>query len=565
MRRAKAAGKAATGIATKAATEIATLTTAEAAVETMVRNGIDTLYCLPGVQNDMFFDALHGAQDRIRPIHTRHEQSTAYMALGAAMATGKPQAYAVVPGPGFLNTTAALSTAYSCNAPVLAVVGQIQAATIGHNIGQLHEIPDQLAIMRGLTKWSDRIYSPADAPLKVAEAFRHMRSGRTRPAGLECAIDVWGRKAAVALPPGPCAPDVVPVDTDAAEAAAKLLGGAANPMIFVGSGALDASAEVTRLAGLLQAPVVMGKMGRGVLDGRNPLALSTVEAHGLWPQVDVALAVGTRFQQPIQAWGTDANLKVIRIDADPDEIERLQKPALGIVGDAAPVLRAIIAALGKHNRKRASRTEEMAEVHAKGRTAIARLEPQLSLLGAIREALPEDGIFVDELTQLGYAARISFPTYGPRTYISPGYQGTLGWGLGTALGVKAACPHKAVVSISGDGGFLFQVQELATSVQHRIPIVIVLVNDGAYGNVRRIQATGYGNRLIASDLLNPDFNKLAGAFGVNFARATNPTALRKAMEKGFAADTTTLIEVPAGVMPDPWSLIRQGRNRPAKP
>jgi acetolactate synthase-1/2/3 large subunit len=559
MARARTAAK------TAAATEIATMTTAEAAVETMHRNGIDTLYCLPGVQNDMFFDALHGAQEHIRPIHTRHEQSTAYMALGAAMATGNPQAYAVVPGPGFLNTTAALSTAYSCNAPVLALVGQIQAATIGHNLGQLHEIPDQLAIMRGLTKWSERISSPADAPLKVTEAFRQMRSGRRRPAGLECAIDVWGRKAAVALPPGPCAPDIAPVDADAAEAAAKLLGNAVNPMIFVGSGALDASPEVTRLAELLQAPVVMHKMGRGVLDGRNPLALSTVEAHELWPRVDVALAVGTRFLTPQQAWGTDAGLQVIRIDADPDEIERVRKPALGIVGDAAPVLRAIAAALGRHNRRRASRAEEMAGVHARANALIARLEPQLSLLGAIREALPEDGIFVDELTQIGYAARISFPTYAPRTYISPGYQGTLGWGLGTALGVKAACPDRAVVSITGDGGFMFQVQELATSVQHRLPVVVVLVNDGAYGNVRRIQATGYGNRLIASDLLNPDFNRLAGAFGVNFARATTPAALRKAMEKGFAADTTTLIEVPAGVMPDPWSLIRQGRNRPAGP
>ena len=557
MRRAKTAAKTAAATA-----ETTTMTTAEAAIETMVRNGIDTLYCLPGVQNDMFFDALHGAQDRMRPIHTRHEQSTAYMALGAAMATGKPQAYAVVPGPGFLNTTAALSTAYACNAPVMAVVGQIQASTIGHNLGQLHEIPDQLAIMRGLTKWSDRITSPGDAGLKVTEAFRQMGSGRKRPVGLECAIDVWGRKAAVALPPGPCVPDAMVVDTDLAEAAAKLLGGAKQPMIFVGSGALDASAEVTELSAMLQAPVVMGKMGRGVLDGRNPLALSSVEGHELWARADVVLAVGTRLLTPLQGWGTDAGLKIIRVDADPDEIERVQKPALGIVGDAAPVLRAILAALGKHNGKRPSRAAEMAEVHGRANALIARLEPQLSLLGAIRDALPEDGIFVDELTQLGYAARISFPTYAPRTYISPGYQGTLGWGLGTALGVKAACPDRAVVSVTGDGGFMFQVQELATSVQHGLPIVIVLVNDGAYGNVRRIQATGYGNRLIASDLRNPDFMKLAGAFGVHGVRATTPDALRKAMVKGFAADTTTLIEVPAGVMPDPWNLIRQGRNRP---
>ncbi len=540
------------------------LTAAEAAISTMIANGVDTLYCLPGVQNDHFFDALHGAQDKLRPIHTRHEQATAYMALGAAMATGKPQAFSVVPGPGFLNTTAALSTAYACNAPVLAVVGQIQSNTIGQNLGQLHEIPDQLAIMRGLTKWSDRVRSPQEAATLTQEAFRHMRSGRPRPAGIECPIDIWGRRADVVLPAAPAVADAQPVDTDAVQAAAKLLGAAKRPLIFVGSGAQGASAEVTELAHQLQAPVVSQKMGRGVLDGRDPLSVSTVEAHGLWAEADVVLAVGTRLLIPLQAWGLDADLKIIRIDADPDELERIAKPAIGIVGDAAPVLRAILADLGQHNAKRPSRAAEMAEVHAKGNAAIARLEPQLSYLAAIRDELPEDGIFVDELTQLGYAARISFPTYQPRTYISPGYQGTLGWGLSTALGVKAACPDRAVVSVTGDGGFMFQVQELATSVQHNLPIVIVLVNDGAYGNVRRIQATSYGNRLIASDLQNPDFMKLADAFGVQGIRAKTADALRKALRKGFASNVTTLIEIPAGVMPDPWSLLRQGRARPRK-
>lgn len=562
MRRAKSATPQVTAAAS-APPATQRMSTAEATIEAMISNGIDTLYCLPGVQNDHFFDALHGAQDRIRPIHTRHEQATAYMALGAAMATGKPQAYSVVPGPGFLNTTAALSTAYACNAPVLAVVGQIASATIGQNLGQLHEIPDQLAIMRGLTKWADRIASPADAPVKMAEAFRKMRSGRPRPVAVECAIDVWGRRADVVMPTA-TAGDVTPVDTDATAAAAKLLGAAKRPLIFVGSGALEASAEVTALAEMLQAPVVSQKMGRGILDSRNPLSVSTVEAHALWGAADVVLAVGTRLLTPLQSWGLDADLKIIRIDADPDELERLAKPAIGIVGDAAPVLRAILADLPRHNTKRPSRTAEMAEVHARGNAAIAFLQPQLSYLAAIRDELPQDGIFVDELTQLGYAARVSFPTYAPRTYISPGYQGTLGWGLATALGVKVAHPDRQVVSVTGDGGFMFNVQELATAVQHRIPIVIVLVNDGAYGNVRRIQATSYGNRLIASDLQNPDFMKLADAFGVQGLRAKTPEQLRKALRKGFASDLATLIEVPAGPMPDPFGLLRQGRARPLK-
>src|SRR5689334_18441006 len=175
-------------------------TTGEAAVATLIQNGIDTMFCLPGVQNDYLFDAMHGAQNRLRVIHTRHEQGAAYMATGAAMATGKPSVYAVVPGPGFLNTTGALCTAYGANAPVLALVGQIAQSAIGRGYGHLHEIPDQLGIMRSLTKYADRIHAPHEAPLKVTEAFREMRSGRKRPVALECAIDVWSRRAPVTIP-----------------------------------------------------------------------------------------------------------------------------------------------------------------------------------------------------------------------------------------------------------------------------------------------------------------------------------------------------------------------------
>ncbi|MGH7155967.1 MAG: thiamine pyrophosphate-binding protein, partial [Acetobacteraceae bacterium] len=438
------------------------MTTGEAAVASLAANGIDTLFCLPGVQNDHLFDALHKAQDRIRPIHTRHEQGAAYMALGAAMASGQPSAYAVVPGPGFLNTTAALCTAYAVNAPVLAVVGQIAASTIGRGTGQLHEIPDQLAVMRGLTKWADRIRAPYEAPAKIAEAFRQMRSGRRRPAALECAIDVWSRKAPVELR-AMAEPEHIPVDTDATARAAKLLGEAERPLIFVGGGAQDASAEVTALAELLQAPVVAHRMGQGVVDRRNPLALNTLAGWRLWAKADVVLAIGTRLATPLMQWGTDDKLKVIRIDADPEEIDRIARPTLGIVGDAATVVRAILHDVPKHNRRRESRQDELRALHAEVNQALAFLQPQIGLLDAIRAELPEDGIFVDELTQLGYVGRLTFPVYRPRTFLSPGYQGTLGWGVATATGVKVARPDVPVVAVSGDGGFMFTAQELATA------------------------------------------------------------------------------------------------------
>ena len=278
------------------------MTTGEATVATLAANGIDTLFCLPGVQNDHLFDALHKAQDRIRPIHTRHEQGAAYMALGAAMSSGRPSAYAVVPGPGFLNTTAALCTAYAVNAPVMAVVGQIAAATIGRGLGQLHEIPDQLAVMRGLTKWADRIRRRMRRPGRLPRRSCEMRSGRPRPVAVECPIDVWSRAAPVALC-APAQPEQAPVDTDAAARAAKLLGEAVRPLIVVGGGAQDASAEVTALAEMLQAPVIAHRMGQGVVDRRNPLAVNTLVGWRLWEHADVVLAVGTRLATQLLQWG----------------------------------------------------------------------------------------------------------------------------------------------------------------------------------------------------------------------------------------------------------------------
>ncbi|MEA3070805.1 MAG: acetolactate synthase large subunit, partial [Alphaproteobacteria bacterium] len=232
------------------------MTTAEAVVETLIVHGITTVYALPGVHNDHLFDALFKAADRIRTIHTRHEQGAAYMALGAALATGKPQTYAVVPGPGLLNSSAALLTAYGMNVPVLALVGQIPQATIGRGLGYLHEIRDQAGIISRLVDFSARIREPSEAAMLVAEAFRAMASGRPGPAVLECAMDVWGRSAptmAIGSPPPAATP---PVNDEAAEDAARRLATAKRPLIVVGGGAQNAAAEVGELSDILQAPVL---------------------------------------------------------------------------------------------------------------------------------------------------------------------------------------------------------------------------------------------------------------------------------------------------------------------
>ena len=534
----------------------APISTAEIVVRSLVANGVDTIFGLPGVQNDPLFAAFHDAQDKLRVIHTRHEQGAAYMALGAAMATGKPQAYVVVPGPGFLNAAGALCTAYACNAPVLALTGQIPQAMIGRNLGLLHELPDQLGILERLSKWSARIRAPHEAPAILHEAFRQMISGRPRPVALECPLDVWPRKAAVDLPDAAEADHAV-VDTDAIEVAAKLLGATRNPLIVVGGGAMAAGAELAELADALQAPVMHHRSGIGALDGRHPFSVSVMPGMKLWADADVVLAVGTRLQLQQMNFGVDAGLKIVRIDADPEEIDRIRRPAVGIVADAAEGLRALIDALSRHNQRRSSRVSEIATLKAAHLAeAEAKFPPQAAFIAALRTELPENGIFVDEVTQVGHVIRLFWQAYRPRSFLTPAYQGTLGWGVATALGAKAACPDAPVVCIAGDGGFMFNVQELASAVQHKLAVVFVLFNDNAFGNVRRMQVQDYGNRVIASDLRNPDFVKLAESFGMMAMRVSTPDALRGALKKAIAANEPVLIEVPVGELPSPWPMLR---------
>ncbi|HEV3186061.1 MAG TPA: thiamine pyrophosphate-dependent enzyme [Xanthobacteraceae bacterium] len=531
------------------------MTTAEATVAALLAHGIDTVYALPGVHNDDLFDAMFKASDRLRTVHTRHEQGAAYMALGAALATNRPQAYTVVPGPGLMNSGAALLTAYGMNAPVLALIGQIPGADIGRGFGHLHEIRDQAGILARLVDWSARIRAPHEAPRLVAEAIRAMGTGRPGPAALECAMDLWGRAGTIAQV-RPLPPPAVPIDEDAVMAAAKCLGAAARILIVCGGGAQHASAEVGELSAMLQAPVLGFRRGRGVLDSRDPLSVTFPLGHELWAEADAVLAVGTRIHLQQTMWGVDDKLAIIRVNADPEEPARLRKPAVALVGNAKPILRRLIDALPAHNRARPARRDELQERQAKLRARLAKLKPQLAYLDAIRAELPEDGIFVDEVTQVGFAARLALPVYKPRTFLSPGYQDNLGWGFATALGAQDARRDVPVLAISGDGGFLYTASELASAMRHRIPLVTVLFSDGAFGNVRRIQEERYGNRLIASDLANPDFVKFAESFGAAAERVRSPEELRPALRRAFARrDGPTLIEVPVGPMPSPWEFI----------
>ena len=539
------------------------MTGGQAIVNSLRTHGVDTVFGLPGGQMDHFFDAMYLEGDALQVIHSRHEQGAAYMAYGYAQSTGRVGTYAVVPGPGLLNSTAALATAWANNAPVLCVSGQVPASGIDSGYGHLHEINDQLGLIRHLTKWAERIEQPEDAPGQIAEAFRQLRTGRPRPVEVEMAMDVMAMQADVEPLDPVIEYPLPPIDLDRIDAAAKLLAEAKRPMIVIGSGALDAGEALLAVAEVLQAPVMSKRKGRGVIDDRYYLSQNLPAGHRLWAETDAVLAVGTRLMMPLTMWGMDDEMKLIRVDIDPQEITRICDPDVGILGDATMVMTALHDALQKYNRGRSSREEELTRLKARvGQEIREHVAPQVAFLDVIRDVLPDDGIFVDEITQVGFVSWYAFPVYRPRQFITAGNQGTLGYGYATALGVAIANPGKQVVQVSGDGGFMFTVQELSTAVQHQIDLVTVIFNDNKFANVERQQDEWFGGRNICTDLRNPDFVRLAEAFGATGYRAKSPDQLRTVLTEAFQAGGPVLIEVPvAERMPSPWRFIMMEQTR----
>ncbi len=540
-----------------------------AIVAQLVANGIDQVFGIPGAQTYPLFDALKLKSDHIRTFGARHEQTCAYMAFGAARATGKPAVYTVVPGPGVLNTTAALCTAMGTNTPVLCITGQVPSAYLGRGRGHLHELTDQLATLRPLVKWAARIERAADAPVLVNEAFRQMLSGRPGPVVLEMCWDVMAASGHVAPLPAavvPVAPAPSPAEIDAA---AALLAKAKRPMIFVGSGALEASAEVLALAEALDAPVTAHRGGRGVVAEDHALGMSGWSAHKLWPDTDVAIAIGTRLEMPYMRWSwlgpmidrPIAPPHIIRIDVDPAEMRRLV-PHAGIVAEAAAGARALHEAVQRLRPKPSAQQskaarERIAQAKTAARREVETVQPQMDYLDVIRACLPRDGIINTELTQVGFTSYFGYPVFEPRTYISEGFQGTLGHGFPAMLGVKAAKPDTPVVCITGDGGFQFALQDLATAKQENIALVTLVFNNGAYGNVLRDQRDRFGNRIMGAVLDNPDFVVLAGAYGIAGHRVTSPEALRSILTAALKTNAPALIEVqiPQGSEVSPWPFI----------
>jgi acetolactate synthase I/II/III large subunit len=353
-------------------------------------------------------------------------------------------------------------------------------------------------------------------------------------------------------------------DPDRIKAAADLIKASKRPVIFVGSGAIHAREEILELAEMIDAPVVAFRSGRGIVSNAHELGLTMAAAYRLWPNTDLMIGIGTRLELPTMSrWPYRPDgLKCVRIDIDPVEMRRYV-PDTAVIADAKAGTADLVAAVKKAGFSKSSgRRGEIREATAAARQEIQKVQPQMAYLNILREVLPANAIVTDELSQVGFASWYGFPVYEPRTFITSGYQGTLGSGFPTALGAKVANPNRPVVAITGDGGFMFAVQELSTAVQFKIGVVTLVFNNNAYGNVRRDQRERFDGRVVASDLVNPDFVKLAESFGVGAARVTSPDHFRSALEKALADGGPYVIsvEVPTDSEVSPWAFIHPAKN-----
>ena len=537
------------------------LSGAEVLIASLAREGIEVIFGIPGVQIMDAVDAIYRDKS-IRWISTRHEQTAAYMAYGYARTTDKIGVAMVLPGPGALNTAAAIGTAYTASAPVLLISGQIESYHIGFHRGVLHELDDQTEIFRYLTKWCGRALKVEDIPALLQEALAHLKSGRPRPVELEVPFDLWAEKADMSLA---VARSGLPQQVSPEEIgqAAKLLKSAERPLILAGGGAAKAkiSAEITRMVEQLNAPVVMTTEGQGSIHCEHPMCAGnfTLWLNPVFKEADVILVLGSRLRA---SGNTRLELrpdqKVIQVDHDPAELGRNHRIDLGIKADARAALTALIQEISTPSASRWL-SEEITGIRNDIKSRLEKTAPlQMSIIRSIRGVLTDDDIVVPDITNIGYWCDIAYPVNKAGTYIDSSYFATLGFAFPTALGAKIGNPDKNVVAICGDGGFPYAAMEMATAVQEKINVVTLLFTDNAYGTVTGIQRRQFGGRFIGNKLYNPDYVKFAESFGALGVRLSGHEDLGDALKSALAANRPALIEIPVPLLDTPWdALIEQ--------
>ena len=537
---------------------------AQALVRSLARHGVEVVFGLPGVQIMDVFDALYD-EPGIRMILTRHEQATTYMADGYARTTGKPGVALVVPGPGALNATAGLGTAYATSSPVLLVSGQIESYNLGQNRGALHEIGEQLDVFKHLTKWCGRSESVNEIPGMVRNAFREMSSGRPRPVEIEIPWDVLPMTDDTDLPE-PEGPGKQQPEPSQIREAAQLLAGASRPLIWAGGGTRDASpSELVDLAEALNAPVITTPEGKGAIPEDSPLSLgSFYYAHGpghiALPQADVILAVGSRMMfTPNVPWGIQPHQKVVQIDADPEELGRNVPATVGIAADARLGIQALLAELGGRTRASQWTGTEITAIRQQADREIREMAPlQVEIIETIRRELDDDAIMVAGTTDIGYWSHLAYPVLAPRSYLTSSYFATLGYAFPTALGAKAGNPGRQVVATTGDGGFGYASSELATAIQEGINVVTLVFNNEMLGASHHDQQQRFGGRVIGTRLHNPNFAQLAEAYGAVGVRLDSHEGLGDALRDALRTNLPVVIEVPIPNLAPPFQIAPRG-------
>ena len=532
-----------------AQTSVGIVRAADVLAEAIAAAGVGHVFGMPGSHSATVYDAITRL-GLTKTILVRNEQAGAYAADGYARATGRPGVVCTTAGPGATNALSGVAEAWADSVPLLLLTGQVNADRMHVECGAYHEI-DLEALLRPVTKFCATVKTPAEVQGLVAEAFAAMSSGRPRPAALILPQDVMRAEAVPSLyerPRRPADPSVARISD--LERAAVLLSRARRPIILAGGGALwsNAAGPLRELAGRLGAPVITSLNAKGLIDERDPFSLGharSARARVALPHADAMLAVGCRFTEVMTDWRRmPVPRDLVQIDIDPDQIGMNHPVSVGIVADASAALAALLPLIPERGRA------EWATLREQARSA--RPERPEWLIEALRELLPDESPLFTDACEMGYRMHTDYPAHRPRTFFYPSNYIALGWGFPAALGASVALgPDVPVVSVSGDGGFVMTAQELATAARYELRLVAVVHNDSAYGAIKNIQKRDHGGLYREVDLNNPDFIKLADAYGVPAVRAAGPEAFRDALRDALSRAGPSLIEVP-----DVWRSIR---------
>lgn len=512
------------------------------------RYGVDTVFGIPGVHTVALYRGLE--ESGVRHVTPRHEQGAGFMADGYARATGKPGVCLIITGPGMTNIATAMGQALADSVPMLVISSVNRRDTLGRGQGRLHELPSQQQLMAGVSRFSHTLLDPSALPEVLARAFAVFQGQRPGPVHIEIPIDLFDAPVASTELPPPARLFRPAPDPAGLALAADWLRAAKRPLVLLGGGCVEAPAAARALVERLDAPTVTTINAKGVLGRAHPLDLGANAAlpavRELAREADVVLAVGTELGETdydvVFDDGFELRGRLIRIDLDAQQLVRNQQVALGLVADAGRTL----ALLAEHfsaplSRGGAQRTADtLAALNLKGDPAFAPFVPFYATLG---ETLP-DAILVGDSTAPVYAGNHLVSQPEPRRYFnaSTGY-GTLGYGLPAALGAQLGQPALPVVALVGDGGVMFTLSELATAVEARLPVVVVLWHNQGYEEIRRYM-DAHGVTRCGVDIQAPDFQVVAAGFGCQAVRVSDPAGLTQALASR-PLDAPLLVEVNA--------------------